>query len=284
MVLSGKPSSRILKDLRFPELSYASDEDPWLRRSLIQAIEGFFGRDRYLDLYEIWCRDHVGTSPTAMTDLLELLRVDLRIHAKSWPKRSIPDGPLMLVANHPFGIGDGLVALSLAETLERPYRVLINSELLKIPEVRPYALAVDFRENEQALATNLETRRQATEFLRQGGTLVVFPAGGVATAANPFGKAVELPWKLFPARLVQATGATVLPVYFEGQNSLLFHLASRVSMTLRLALLIREFRRFTRSPVDVHIGEFVSYRDLVHLKDRQALSDALYAMVHDFAP
>ena len=72
---------------------------------------------------------------------------------------------------------------------------------------------------------------------------VVFPAGGVATAERPFGRAEELPWKAFTARLIQQAQASVLPVYFEGQNSPLFHLISRYSVMLRLSLLVSEFRR-----------------------------------------
>ena len=50
---------------------------------------------------------------------------------------------------------------------------------------------------------------------------------------------------MFPAKLIQAAKASVIPIYFEGQNGRLFHLASKVSMTLRISLLIREFRRLS---------------------------------------
>lgn len=273
-------SKRNKRKPRFPELSYAGPDDPRLKRWVIHTIEGLSGRDKYLDLYEIWCQHYVGKSTAIISDLLELLKVDVRMHAKRWPPVDIPKEPLVIVANHPFGIGDGMVALSVAERLGRPYRVIINQDLMKVPEIRPYSLPIDFSESREALKTNLATRKAARELLRQGVTIVVFPAGGVATAPRPFGKAVDLPWKLFPARLILETEATVLPIFFAGQNGPFFQLASKISMTLRLSLLIREFKRFTKSSVHVTVGEFLPFSALNHMTDRQVLTDELYRVVH----
>ena len=132
--------------------------------------------------------------------------------------------------------------MAIAERLGRPYRVLVNNDLLRIPEMRSKALPIDFSPTREAMATNLKTRAEARRFLKEGTTIVIFPAGGVATAENPFGKAEDLPWKLFAARLVEQSDASVMPVFFEGQNSALFHYVSRYSLTLRLSLLVCEFR------------------------------------------
>ena len=190
----------------------------------------------------------------------------------------------MCIRDSPFGIGDGMVALNLAEELGRPYRVIINKELMKMPEIQPYSLGVDFHDSREAMKTNLNTKREAVRLLKEGVTIVVFPAGGVATANQPFGKAIDLPWKLFPARLIQSAEATVLPVFFSGQNGPIFHLVSKFSMTLRASLLIREFKKFTKSAVHVHVGEPVPYEKLRSLTDRQMLTDELYRIVHDLAP
>jgi putative hemolysin len=72
-------------------------------------------------------------------------------------------------------------------------------------------------------------------------------------------------------RLVQGAEAAVLPVRFEGQNSRLFHLASRVSPTLRLSLLLREAVRRMGSEVVVRVGEAVPFEDLRAFADPKAL-------------
>ena len=190
----------------------------------------------------------------------------------------------MIVANHPFGIGDGIAVLSLAEQLGRPFKVIINNELLKVPEIRPYSLPISFEETREAIQMNLETRREAVRLLKQGVTIIVFPSGGVATARKGFGRAEDLPWKLFPAKMIQQAGACVVPIYFEGQNGRLFHLVSRVSMTMRTSLLIREFRRLAGKTITAHIGETLPAKTLAAIKDRKELTDYLFRAVFDMRP
>lgn len=131
---------------------------------------------------------------------------------------------------------------------------------------------------------NLKSRAEARRLLKDGVTIVVFPAGGVATAANPFGRAEDLPWKTFTARLIQQAKAFVLPVYFEGQNSVLFQAVSRISLTLRLSLLVSEFRRFPNKPYTARAGRITPFEELNHATDRIKLTEELYLMVHRLAP
>lgn len=265
-------------NLRFKELSYANDRDPRLKRWLIRSIEGLSGRDRYIRLYDIWRRDVVGCSDRVFGRMLDLIKVRLEIEGQ-WPPKDLPDAPLVIVANHPFGIGDGIAILALAEQLGRPFRVLINNELLKVPEIAPYSLPVCFEETKEALAINMETRREAMRLLKEGVTIIIFPAGGVATAKRGFGRAEDLPWKMFPARLIQAAKANAIPIYFRGQNGRLFHLASRVSLTLRLSLLIREFKRLSGTAIHARIGPLLSWEDLSATPDRKDLLAQLHHAV-----
>jgi putative hemolysin len=265
---------------RYPELSYSNPDQPPAQRWLIRSIEGLTGRERLLDLYELWRESAVGTGEAMWSALLELVGVEVQMGAGAWPPADLPPGPVVMVANHPFGIGDGIAALALAERLGRPYRVLVNKELLKAPEIRPYALAIDFDETPEALKANMATRKAALEALAEGATVVVFPAGGVATARRPFGRAQELPWKTFTAKMIRAGQASVIPIWFEGQNGPLFHLASRVSPTLRLSLLVREFKKRLGRPMPVRVGRVIPYEELKTLPDRKALMDHLYARVH----
>jgi putative hemolysin len=130
----------------------------------------------------------------------------------------------------------------------------------------------------------MQTRHEAVRLLKEGVTIIVFPAGGVATAKKGFGRAEDLPWKIFPAKLVQAARASVIPIYFEGQNGRLFHLASRVSLTLRISLLIREFRRLSGSTITSHIGDVISWETLSSGADRKDLLSRLYSAVFSMAP
>ncbi len=269
--------------MKFKELSYANERDPKLKRWFIRSIEGLSGRDRFTRLYEIWRNDIVGKTDRVFGKMLDLINVDLKIEG-NWPPANIPEGPIVIVANHPFGIGDGIAVLALAEQLGRPFRVLINNELLKVPEMAPYSLPVSFEETKEALAINMQTRHEALRLLKEGVTVVIFPAGGVATAKKGFGRAEDLPWKMFPAKLIQAAKANVVPVFFEGQNGRLFHLASKVSLTLRVSLLIREFRRLSGSTIRARVGVMIPWEELSTHADRKDLLARLFGAVFSMAP
>jgi len=271
------------KPIRFPELSYANENQPRLKRWFIRSVEGLSGRERYARLYDIWRNQIVPTGDRVFTRMLDLIGVGL-IGAEDWPVAAIPDGPLVIVANHPFGIGDGIAVLSLAERLGRPFKVMINADLLKIREMEPYSLPVDFSETKEALKSNLAVRHEALKLLKDGTVIVVFPAGGVATAPKGFGAAEDLPWKIFPARLVQEARANVIPMHFEGQNGRLFHLASRLSMTARISLLIHEFSRLSGRAIRVRVGPLIPHADLAIFGDRKALLGHLYEQVFALAP
>lgn len=269
--------------MEFPELSYARPSDPRWMRWTIHVIENASGRRRLLPIYARWRNEVIGRKAREWSELLGLIDTRLEIEG-AWPQAIGAEVPLVMVANHPFGIGDGIAMLTLAEQLGRPYRVLINNDIVRIPEIKPYALPIDFEETDAAIQMNLATRAEARRLLKQGVTLVIFPAGGVATAPTPFGRAVELPWKTFTARIIQQARASVLPVFFQGQNGPLFHLVSRFSMTLRLSLLVSEFRRFVGAKIHVRVGEVVPFDALEGRHDRKALTQTLYDLVHALAP
>jgi putative hemolysin len=284
----------------FPELSYANPRQPALTRWFIHSIEGLSGRDRYTALYDFWRSQVVPTGERVFSRMLDLIDVRVRT-SDQWPPAQLPDTPLVIVANHPFGIGDGIAVLSLVEQLGRPFRVMIHKDLLKIREMEPYSLPIDFSETKDALKNNMAVRHEAVRLLKEGVTIVVFPAGGVATAPKGFGRARDLPWKMFPARLVQEARASVIPMHFSGQNGRLFHLVSgpmnmaerdgrvakfvgKASLTLRTSLLIHEFARLSGKAIDVRVGDVLSSSDLEPLRDRKALLDRLYRGVFDLAP
>ncbi len=287
-------------EILFSELSYANANHPRLKRWFIRSVEGLSGRDRYARLYEIWRRDIAPTGQRIFGRMLELIDVSVRLEGQ-WPPADLPEGPLVIIANHPFGIGDGVAMLSLAEQLGRPFRVMINAELLKIEEMKAYSLSIDFNETKEALKNNLAVRKEALALLKQGVTIVIFPGGGVATAPKGFGKAEDLPWKMFPARLIQEAKAAVVPIHFSGQNGRLFHIVSgpmnmvaeesrlkrmvgHVSLTLRSSLLIREFTRLSGKSISARIGRVMPWLELEPLRDRKDLITHLYRTVFSLAP
>ncbi len=267
-----------------PPISYASAQMPRWRRRFLHLVERAYGIADADRRYEAWRAGFAGYCGDAMGRLLAVYDIKLELRGQPWPPPRDPARPLMLIANHPFGVPDGIAIMALAEQLGRPAKVLINADLLRIPEIQALSLPIDFAETREAMAVNMASAREAVAGLTRGETVVIFPSGGVATARWPFGPAGDLPWKTFVAKLVHKARADVLPLYFAGQNSWLFHAASQLSLFLRLAMIVPEALRRVGRTIEVHAGSIIPYDELATVADRRALTDLLRRRVFALAP
>ncbi|MGH6872159.1 MAG: lysophospholipid acyltransferase family protein [Rhizomicrobium sp.] len=254
--------------------SYASPEDPRLKRFLIRLIERMTGQPRLKQLY-----DAHRAAPVPGESFWDsaVRRLDLHISTNEEALAKLPgQGALVVVANHPFGVLDGIIACQLVSRVRRDFRVLTNAVLNRAEEIKEHLLPVDFTETEAALQTNLKSRAAAKHHLLAGGCLIVFPAGGVSTTPKIWDiNAIDAEWKNLTARLILQSRADVVPVYFPGQNSRLFQLASHLSMTLRLSLLFKEVHDRVGTEVPVRIGEVIPFADLATINDREQFMDHL---------
>lgn len=266
------------RDLVARAISYAAVEDSPAKQAVIRLIERLSGQTHLVRLYE---RARQGLRPGE--DVFGPAVHGLGLAVRFDPARlaAVPrTGPLVVVANHPFGVVDGLVLCHLVARVRSDFKVLAMSTLCRVPEAREHVLPINFAATRAAAATSARSRATARAHLRAGGCVVAFPAGSVATARRLFGPADDAPWHPFVARLVQGSGAAVLPVRFTGQNSLLFQLASRVHPTLRLSLLLGEARRRLGTEIVVHLGEVLPHAALRRFLDPRTLIDHLRAVTH----
>jgi putative hemolysin len=261
------------------EFSYAGPTDPWLKRSVIRAIERMTGQPYLKSLYD---EHRANPVPGESFWGAAVRRLELSVVCNEDGLAQVPKlGPLVVVANHPFGVLDGVVICHLVSKVRPDFLVLTNEILTRAAEIKPWLLPIDFAETEEALATNLKSRAAAKHHLMNGGCLVVFPAGGVSTTPTLWHRhATDAEWKKFTARLIIQAKAAVVPFFFAGQNSRLFQLASHVSMTLRLSLLFKEIHDRIGSEVHVRIGEVVPFEILAPMSDRQAVMNHLRALTY----
>ena len=97
--------------------------------------------------------------------------------------------------------------------------------------------------------------RLTIDTLQQGKTVILFPAGMTSTSPTWFGTAVDPPWQKFLSKLILKTNPTILPVYFHGQNSRLFQIASHLNYHLKLSLFFYEMRRMIGQEIRASIGQ-----------------------------
>ena len=263
--------------------SYADPDDPFLKRLIIRSIEYISGQPELYKLYNEYQR-----SPELYKNFWEgsIKKLNLNINYSEEALKKIPkEGPLVVVANHPFGVLDGLVICWLMSLVRDDFKVLTHSLLLRAPETKGYLLPVDFALTKQAVVTNLETRKLSRKFLSDGGSMVIFPSGCVSTKMKMSEKiAFDCEWKVFTSRLIKQSDATIVPIYFQGQNSQLFHLASRFGLLFRSALLFKEVRSRMGTDVPVTIGDPLNLSDFKENISNQELIKSLRTLTYSLDP
>ena len=265
------------------EISYASSAATKGGRAVIRVLENATGRLRLIRRADGYERE-VAQGRDFWQVMVD--RYGLRLELTCGSLDDIPrSGPLVLIANHPYGILDGLMMGHILSQVRGDFRILAHRVFRKAEELDRIILPISFDETKEAVQLNLETRRVALDYLARGGAVGVFPGGTVSTAARPFGPPMDPGWRSFTARMIAKSNATVVPMFFEGHNSRLFQLASHVHPTLRLGLLIKEFRSRVDEPVRVVMGKPLDPDQLaMHRADPTAMMDFLRRATYGLSP
>lgn len=266
------------------EISYASSASSKVGAAVIRVMENATGRLSLIKRAQGY--EHDVARGRSFWDVVPE-RYGLSLDVVGGSLASIPaSGPLILIANHPYGILDGLMMGHLLDRVRGDFRILANSVFCQAESLRRVVLPISFDETKEAVKLNLETRAESLRYLAQGGAIGVFPGGTVSTSARPFrSRPMDPGWRNFTAKMIAKSDATVVPVFFDGHNSRLFQVASHVHYTLRLGLLIKEFRSRVDEPVRVVIGAPISAESLAPLKaDPTRMMEFLRRATYDLSP
>ena len=206
--------------------------------------------------------------------VFDAMGVRIRVSAEELDR--IPKtGPVVVVANHPFGGLEGLALAKMLLTVRPDARIMANFLLARIPELKNLFVFVDPFGGASATGGNVRPLKACLRHLDSGGLLGVFPAGAVSHPRLENGRlAVTDPaWSGTVARLIRKTEATVVPVHFSGRNSRLFQVLGLVHPLLRTAMLPREFANKRGSTVEARVGSPVSCSRLTRLSRCEAEID-----------
>jgi putative hemolysin len=265
------------------DISYAHSASTRGGRALIRVMENATGRVRMIKRAAGYERE-VQAGRDFWAVMVERYGLSLDVVAGSLD--NLPkDCPLIVIANHPFGVLDGLIMGHLLSHTRGDFRILAHRVFRKAEDLNRIILPISFDETREAVQQNIETRKQALSYLSQGGAIGIFPGGTVSTGARPFSHPMDPGWRAFTARMVAKSGAQVVPVFFDGHNSRLFQIASHLHATLRMGLLIKEFAARVDAPVKLAIGAPIPQAELqARAGDTKATMDFLRKATYELSP
>ncbi|MEJ6713592.1 MAG: lysophospholipid acyltransferase family protein [Rhodobacterales bacterium] len=237
-------------------LSYAGTFTNPFKANVIRVVEWLTGKLTLLKLV----RKFEAAGQVKSTDFwrraIVLLQIDLKTPAEQIA--NIPaTGPVVIVANHPHGLVDGMILADLVSWVRQDYKILTRSLLTNVPIIQYHMLPVAFPHEPDAIKMNIAMRKLAMEHLKDNGVIILFPAGQVATSPDWFGPALEADWLPFTAKMILKSKAKVVPVYFPGQNSRWFQIANKLSITIRQGLLLHEIAYAMNRPQKPVIGPVI---------------------------
>jgi putative hemolysin len=242
-------------------LSYAGTFTNPFKAGSIRTIEWLTAKPHLLSLIRRFERAGAPFGPPFWPAAIRHMGIEIQTPAEEIAR--IPrTGPVVVVSNHPSGVVDGMVIAEMVCRVRPDFKILTRSLLTGIPEVAEFMIPVPFPHEENAREMGLQMRDDAMAQLKNGGVIILFPAGKVATSETWFGPAVEPEWNPFTHKMVMRSGATVVPVFFPGQNSRAYQIANLVSATVRQGLLLYEIKRALYRPKRPHVGHPIPPEEL----------------------
>ena len=243
------------------KLSYANTFTNPVQRNTIKTLELLTGKLRLLRKVRQFEKMGIPVGQPFWKQALDLLGINLLTKQSEISK--IPKkGSLVITANHPHGLVDGMVLAELIGKVRTDYKILTRSLLTGVKQIDQFMIPVPFDHEEDALKKSLEMRKSAMDHLENGGVVVIFPSGKVASSETMFGDVIEGDWNPFTAKLIQKSGANVVPIFFPGSNSRIYQIANQISATLRQGLLIYEVVHAMNKPQKPLVGSLIKQDEI----------------------
>ncbi|MFT7593629.1 MAG: putative hemolysin [Paracoccaceae bacterium] len=248
-------------------LTYANSfDDPWTSFG-IRAIEWFTGKLtilRMVNKFEKTNAEYRGQK--FWRGALNVMGIELKTPIEQLT--NIPkDGPVVVVANHPHGMVDGMIFADLIGRVRQDYRILTRSILTGLDEAATsFMIPVPFPHDPDAQRKMVEMRANTMAHLGEGGVVALFPSGVVMSSETWFGPAVEAEWNVFTAKLIRRSGARVVPIFYPGSNSRAYQIADKISPTLRQGLLLHEIVRSCNKPQAPVVGAPLTDKQMAQLE------------------
>ena len=246
---------------------------PALGPLLLSLTERALAFERLANIYR-----QAGGKATSPSDFaaqaLEILQVRFELDERQLER--IPrTGPAVVVANHPYGGLEGLFLIAQLQRYRADSRFIANELLARLPEIRDVLFPVDAFGGARAARKNSTSLRAALKHVRNGGLLVLFPAGVVSHLHLSAGRVCDPPWQPVAAGLLRRCECPVVPLFFGGGNSAIFQALGLLHPSMRTAMLTRELLNKRHRTIPVRIGRPIAAEKIARQPDNAKLASFL---------
>ncbi|WDZ99677.1 lysophospholipid acyltransferase family protein [Mucilaginibacter sp. SJ] len=194
--------------------------------------------------------------------------------------RNIPkDGAFIAIANHPYGGIEGMVLLKVLCMARPDSKLMANFLLKKIPNLADYFIAVNPFENVEH-SSSISGLKNTLELLNQGTPIGIFPAGEVSTFKVEQKQVTDRMWHPVVGKIIAKAKVPVVPIYFHGNNGLLFNLLSLLHPTLRTAKLPSELFNKHGHTIKLRIGKPINVTEIPEYTNTTKLLNFLRARTY----
>ena len=264
--------------------TFATAEVNRIGQLFIMITELLTGKLKLKKLYEEYLSEN--RPPQLFWDDA-VTKLDLKLITNFKKNSYIPSkGKLIVIANHAFGVADGVSICSVLSKVRQDYKMVTHKVLRQADAVKDKILPIDFNETKEALLTNINTRKEAEKVLLNDGVIILFPSGRIATKKNlnKNTKADDGEWKQWVSKLILKTKSPVLPIFFDGQNSQWYHMANKLGLTFRYSLCMYELKRKIGDSINMYFGSIISYEDLAEIGDIKEITLHLRSVTYSLDP
>jgi len=199
-------------------------------------------------------------SLTFIQAILDTLEVDFDCFEEEL-KRIPKEGAFITVSNHPFGALDGIILLKLILERRPDFKVMANFLLERVEPIKDKIIPVNPFENHKEASSSFTGLKQTMKHLEAGSPVGFFPAGEVSSIRLGKGGITDREWQSSTVKLIKKAGVPIVPVYFHGNNSVLFYLLGLIHPTLRTAQIPAEILKRKNKKIKVRIGRPISVEE-----------------------
>ncbi|MBT3778101.1 MAG: acyltransferase [Pelagibacteraceae bacterium] len=264
--------------------TFATSEVNVLSQQFIKIIELLTGKLKLKKMYDEYVLED---NPPENFWIDAVKKLNFKLQTNYQDGSFIPTkGRLIIVANHAFGVADGVSLCSVVSNIRQDYKIITHKVLRQANAVKDKIIPIDFSPNKEAILANIASRKEAEKVLKEDGVIILFPSGQIATKENlKFNtKAHDGEWKQFVSKLIIKTKSPALPSYFEGENSQLYHFANKMGQTFRYSLLMHELIRKIGDTIYLHFGEVIPFSDFENIGNLIEITQFLRKKTYSLDP